>query len=231
MALRVMTSNRTSRVELAASRKMQRIGNTAADDIQTFFLFAQLRQRFQETAGVGMQWFGKQLLGRSLFRHAGGIHHDDLVGILSHNAQVMSDHHNAHALLPLEVAQQFQYLCLDRYIQRRRRLISDQQFRPAAQRHGDHHTLTHPAAHLVRVFANAPLGVGDPDLTHHLDCNFQSLMTAFLLVQFNDLNNLIANGKNRIETGHRFLKDHGDIIAANMPYPVFRGMEQRFTVK
>ena len=44
-------------------------------------------------------------------------------------------------------------LRLDRDVERRRRLVGDQQQRIAGQRHGDHHALAHAAGQLVRIVA------------------------------------------------------------------------------
>ena len=42
----------------------------------------------------------------------------------------------------LQVLEQFENLQLHGNVQRRRRLVSDQQFRLVGQRHGNHHALT-----------------------------------------------------------------------------------------
>ena len=62
------------------------------------------------------------------------------------------------SLLP-HVEHQVQHLRLDGHVERRRRLVGDQQLRIAGHRHGDHHPLPHPARELVRIGARA----GSPD--------------------------------------------------------------------
>ena len=68
-----------------------------------------------------------------------------------------------------QFAQQLQDLRLQRHVQRRRRLVGDQQFRLSDQRHGDQHALAHAPRELVRVVARPPRGVLDADLLKHAD--------------------------------------------------------------
>ena len=49
-------------------------------------------------------------------------------------------------------------------VEARGRLVGEQDARPAGEREGDHHPLAHPAGELVRVGAEAPFGIPDPDL-------------------------------------------------------------------
>ena len=47
---------------------------------------------------------------------------------------------------------------LDRHVERRRRLVGDEQLRVARERHRDHHPLAHPAGELVRILVDASRG-------------------------------------------------------------------------
>ena len=58
-----------------------------------------------------------------------------------------------HAEFALQVGEQMQDLRLDRDVERRRRLVGDDQRRAAHQRHRDHHALAQPAGELVRILA------------------------------------------------------------------------------
>ncbi len=55
----------------------------------------------------------------------------------------------------LQIGEQLQDLRLDGDVERRRRLVGDEQAGPAGQRHGDHHPLPHPARELVRIAVGA----------------------------------------------------------------------------
>ncbi len=63
--------------------------------------------------------------------------------------------------------QQLQDLRLHRHVERGGRLVGDQQFRAAEQRHGDHHALAHAAGEFVRIHVDAALGLGDLHLVQH----------------------------------------------------------------
>ena len=74
-----------------------------------------------------------------------------------------------HARLALQLAQQLEDLRLHRHVQRRRRLVGDQQLGLAGKRHRDHHALAHAARELVRILVEPALGRGDADLLEQLD--------------------------------------------------------------
>ena len=60
-------------------------------------------------------------------------------------------------------------LRLDRHVERRRRLVGDQDARVVGDRHRDHRALAHAAGELVRVLIDAPLGEGHADQLEQLD--------------------------------------------------------------
>ncbi|MNI33956.1 hypothetical protein D3C73_879270 [compost metagenome] len=74
-----------------------------------------------------------------------GVHDHDPVAHFSHDAQIMGNHQNGHPFGLLQLAHQIENLCLDRYVQGRRRLIGNQQLRVADHCHGNHDPLAHPA--------------------------------------------------------------------------------------
>ena len=67
------------------------------------------------------------------------------------------------------LAQELEDLRLDRDVERRRRLVGDQQLRLAGERHRDHHALAHAARELVRVVLQPYARARDPDLVEQLD--------------------------------------------------------------
>ncbi|MCY1383570.1 hypothetical protein D9M69_717110 [compost metagenome] len=93
----------------------------------------------------------EHLVHRTALHHFAGIHHRHPVTERSHYPQVVGDKQNRQVLLPCQLAQQSDDLRLHGDVQRRGRLIGDQQFRPTGQRHGNHHSLQLTARHLVRV--------------------------------------------------------------------------------
>ena len=86
---------------------------------------------------------------------APGVHHDDVVGELGDDAEVVGDEDDRGAGLLAQRAHQLEDLRLDRHVERGRRLVGDQQLRLAGQRHRDHHALAHAARELVRIVVEA----------------------------------------------------------------------------
>ena len=71
--------------------------------------------------------------------------------------------------LRLQVEDQVEDLRLDGDVERGGRLVGDQHFRIAGERHGDHGALAHAAGQLVRIFLGALLRLGDARQPQHLD--------------------------------------------------------------
>ncbi len=73
----------------------------------------------------------------------------------------MGDQQDGEAELPPEVGEELEDLRLQGDVERRGRLVGEQQLRPAGERHGDHRPLALAAGELVGVVAEPPSGVGD----------------------------------------------------------------------
>ena len=74
-----------------------------------------------------------------------------------------------HAEIALQLADQVQDLRLDRDVERRRRLVGDQQRRPADERHRDHGALAQPARKLEGVAVHGADRLWKTDAAQHLD--------------------------------------------------------------
>jgi len=70
----------------------------------------------------------------------------------------------------------------------------------------------------VGVFLKTSRWFRDPDQIQHLNSSILRGFPGYLLMLLNRFQNLIPNGKHRIETGHRFLEDHRNLIAANLSF-------------
>ena len=112
---------------------------------------------------------GEQLVGGALLHHLAGVHHGDAARHFGDHAHVVGDEHQRHAALLLQAAQQIEDLRLDRHVERRRRLVGDQQARIAGDRHRDHHALVHAARQLVRKVVEPARGGRNADLLQQLD--------------------------------------------------------------
>ncbi len=89
-------------------------------------------RRAEQPRGVGMRGARDDPRGRAGLDHLAGIHHRDAVAMFRHHAEIVRDQHQAHAQLGAQRAQQLQHLRLHRDVQRRGRLVGDQQ--PRARR-------------------------------------------------------------------------------------------------
>ena len=103
-----------------------------------------------------------------------------------------------------------EHLRLHGDVQRGGRLIRDQHFRPADQRHGDGDALPHAARKLMRILPHAAFGFGDVHGLQHFDRlrgGGGAIGTAVHAQRFGQLE---ADGEIRIQRGHRILKDEAD---------------------
>jgi hypothetical protein len=84
---------------------------------------------------------GEERLGRGLLHYAAGIHDADPVVGLGDDPEVVADQHQRHAGVGPDPGQKLEDLGLDGGVERRRRLVGDEQVGLARERHGDHHAL------------------------------------------------------------------------------------------
>ena len=95
-------------------------------------------------------------VGRAALLDDLALAHDvDAVGHRAHDAEVVRDQQHGHAELALQVLQQLEDLRLDGDVERRGRLVGDQQVGLVGERHGDHHALALAAGELMRVGVRA----------------------------------------------------------------------------
>ena len=156
-------------------------------------------------------------LGDLRLDDAAGIHHRHALAHVGDQAEIVADHQDGGALGGAELGHQVDDLGLHRDVERRRRLVGDQQVGSAGERNGDHHALAHAARELVRVVLDASLGRGHAHLAQRLLGAVHRLAPARAFVQHEHLGDLLADRRQRIERRHRLLEDHGDALAAQAP--------------
>jgi hypothetical protein len=71
---------------------------------------------------------------------------------------------------------------------------------------------------LMRKVVDPPLRARDADAAQQLDRPRARLASRHAAVAAQSLRHLVADRPDRIEAGHRILKDHGDVLAANLPH-------------
>ncbi len=168
----------------------------------------------------------EQLGDRRLLDLAAGIHHHDALGDFSDHAEIVGDQDDRRANAALEVEHQLQDLRLDRDVKRRGRLVGDQEFWVAGERHGDHYALPHAAGKLMRVFAHAPHRLRDADQCQHLDGARFCRLLVEPLMHPQRLADLTADRQHRVQARHRFLEDHRNVVAANGAHLAFGELQQ-----
>jgi len=174
----------------------------------------------------------KQLKDIGLLHRPAGVHHHHLVAQLRHHTKVVSDEDDGHARLGLQLFHQLQDLGLDGHIQRRGRLVTDEQVRLARERHGNHHPLAHTTRQIVRVDGKALGWLRYAHLLQHGDSRFLALDLAVLWpVEAKHFHQLITHRLHRVERRHRLLKDHRNTVAANLVHLIRRQGEQLLSLK
>ena len=144
------------------------------------------------------------------------VHDADPVGHLAHDAEIVGDEQHGHVELGLELRQELEDLRLDGHVERRGRLIGDEQVRLVGKRHGDHHPLPLPARELVRIAGKAPLGVVDADFVEEVEHALPRRPVGQPAMDLQHLAHLLLDGVQRVERGHRLLEDHRDPVAADV---------------
>ena len=133
-------------------------------DAQARRALRERRPAGEQRLRVGVLRRGEDLRHGALLANLAVAHHDDVVGDLADDAEVVADEEHAHAVPLLQPGEQLHDLALDRDVERGRRLVGDQQLRLAGQRHRDHHPLLLAARELVRIGGEAALRLGHADL-------------------------------------------------------------------
>ena len=148
---------------------------------------------------------------------APAVHDDHALRHLGHDPHVVGDEDHGHAVLLLQGADQAEDLRLDGHVERGRRLVGDQDLRAAGERHGDHDPLAHAARQLVRVLVDPFGGVRDARDLEQLERLAGRLRARDVFVGEDRLLELVADREERVERGHRLLKDHRQVDPADFP--------------
>ena len=105
----------------------------------------------EQREGVGVGGLVEQLDRSPLLDELAAVHDDGAVGDLTDDGEVVGDEQDGHPGLGAQPAQETHDLALRRHVERRHRLVTDDQGRPAGQRTGDRDPLPLPAGELGRV--------------------------------------------------------------------------------
>ena len=126
--------------------------------------------------------------------------------------------------LGAQLRHHLQDLRLNGDVERRRRLVGEQQPGPAGQRHCDHHALAHAAGQLMRIGGKPALRIGNPHLVEQFERAGARRGGRHAFMALDAFGNLLADGHDRIERRHRLLEDHREVAS---PHVAQRGLVQR----
>ena len=216
---------RVARGERIARRRVVHVGWRSRDLVEALALPVRLdggqdlllvRERAQQAPGIGAARVVEDGAGRAAFHDAAAIHDLHIVGEAGDHAHVMGDPDHRHAQLALEVAHQVQHLRLHRHVQRGGGLVGDQQLGLAGDADGDHRALPHAAGELVWILLHALVRVGNADQVQQLHRAPQRRAARQLHVPAQGFADLVADGENRVQRGHRVLEDHADLATPQL---------------
>ena len=173
----------------------------------------------QQGGRVGVPGVAEQRLHRGLLHDPPGIHHQHAVGGLGHHAQVVGDQDDRRPALPLPPPQHGQHLRLHRHVQRRGRLVGQDQPRVAGQRHRRHRPLPHAAGELVRVLPRPPRRIRDLHVPQQLHRPCPGRTPGHAPQRHLALDHLPPDRQHRVQRGRRVLEDEAGRLA---PHPAQR---------
>ena len=214
----VLEPRRAPRREGAAGRHVTERRNRSLDRLQPS-AGRSARNRRQQALRIGMFGVAEQLGRRRLLDDPSGVHDGDAVRRLRDDAEIVRDQEERQLELALHVAQEFQDLRLDGDVERRRRLVGDEQRRPARERHRDERALPEPAGELVRILVHASGRLGHAHGAEQIDRTVPRLAPLRAPVDYERFRNLIPDREHRVERRHRFLEHEADLGPSDFAHP------------
>ena len=149
----------------------------------------------------------EELVGGAELDDLAEVHDRDPVGDVAHDAEVVRDEDVGEVELVLQVVEQVEHLRLDRDVERRDRLVGDDQLRVQRERAGDADALALAAGELVRVAVHVIGRQADEleQLAHPLARSPRRAAAPWISERVaEDLPDALA----RVERGVRVLEDH-----------------------
>ena len=131
-------------------------------------LHARLRNRVDQLARVGLARVAQHFLDGAVLDHLAVAQHDDAIGDVGDDAEIMRDEQHAHAALAPEIVDQAEDLALGGDIERGRRLVRDQQRGLVRHRHRDHDALALASGEFERIAIGKQGRVRQADLGQEL---------------------------------------------------------------
>ena len=198
-----------------------------------------MRDRPQQPAGVRVSRRREQPRDRRVLHHLPGVHDDHPPAQGGDDPQIVRDHDHREVQALHQLRDEVEDLGLDGHVERRRRLVRDQQPRVAGERLRDEHPLAHSPGELVRVGVHLAFRVRQAHPPQQLDAARPRLppaeppsaaasrgRAAAALVRQDRVHELLPHREDRVQVGHRVLEDHRDLHPAEGAEPRLAGRDQ-----
>jgi hypothetical protein len=203
-------------MERAAGGRIDRVRHLAFDRLALAAGEVEIRHRVEQHARIGMARRAEQFLGRRDLDQAAEIHDADPRRHVAHDREVVADEQVGKPELLLEVAHQVEDLRLHRYVERRGRLVADDELRLRRQRTGDGDALTLAAGEFVRILS--AVSRVEPDQAQKLaDARCAITARSDHAERVERLGDDVLDAPAWIEARERVLKDHLDAPAQLLP--------------
>ena len=187
--------------------------------------------RRHELLGVLVLRLVEDLVGVALLHDLAAVEHDDAVGHLGDDREIVGDVECGGARLLDHVLERGQHLDLGGDVDRGGRLVEHEHVRPARHRHHREQPLELPAAHLVRVLAPDAVRFREPHAPGQIRHLGFRLGLGHRGVDGGAFRDLVAEGVGDVERGRGRLGDVGDAPAAHAALLLEREVEHRGPVE
>ncbi len=149
-----------------------------------------------------------------LLDHLTGIEYRDLFAGFCDDAEIVCDHDDRGIVALAQIVHQVQDLGLYGHVQRGGGFVGDEQARVIDERDGDHHALQHAAGEVMGIILEDLRRTGDFDSLEHFQRGVVHLRTCSDRMKSRVSRICSSMVYIGIKRGHRFLKNHGDVLAA-----------------
>ena len=192
----------------------EQIGDLAADRLHFGEIGKQAGRGADEPVRIGMQPVVEHLVDGAVLHQPPRVHDSDVIGKLGDDADVVRQQDHGDALFPVDLGEDAEDVVLRDDVERRRRLVEDDDLGLQKEREGDHDALLHPSREFVRIAVHHARSVQPHALQKLRDMAAVLLIGLPHAVIVRRLVKLLADLHERVEGALRRLKDHGDAAPA-----------------
>ncbi len=179
------------------------------DDPLFFGMRRRIRHGGEQRVRIRMQRVAEQFLRFGLFHDMAQIHDAHSVGYIFYHAHVMGDEQKGNLILFAQILQQVDDLGLDGNIQRRNRLVADNNFGIQDQCPRQAGPLPLPAGKFVGIAVE--MLEPQPHLFHNLQSGVHARLTGADLMDLQRFRQDVPHPLLRVQRGVGVLKDHLDL--------------------